>query len=242
MIRTDLLSVYMVHKWVHAHAPDCAPEWPSELVADIPQPARDFAHDFQAAYGYFDAFYVAQTLIARTAIQIWKLQNVAILGGGRPHPFSPAPEDVAYFTDGHPEVVAEAERAGYNVLQFDVRDGDFSALRGVENVIATGLFHFVPDTALRNLMAQFAQVGVQRVVANNLRSDADPRLFALAEDRLGVPFYGRSIADMERVVSPDWCLTAAYSLGEFARQFQGEIGAHVAAQPNSTNVFLLERA
>lgn len=214
-IRSDLIGAWILREWLVANLPDLAADWPLE----VSEPLKGFTQRVKALFPPIEYVFVGQSPIARTAIERWNLTQVAYLGAGTPTPFSPRPDQLLYYTDANPGVIAEAQRAGYNALQVDVRNpNDLTQLKGVSTLIATGLVHFLPDPGVTGVFAMLARAGFRRLIFNhsrgfNERDEAAP----IEWGKLGFQLYSREPDQLALLLPPPWKFTEVIPVTEFYR-------------------------
>lgn len=236
---TDLVSMVMIQEWLRENAPTYLDGWSKQMPAVIPDEIRAAVDTLKVASPQMGATFLSQTCIAKVAIEQWNLQDVAMLGAGRPHIFSPAPDQVKYYTDQIPEVLAAAEADGYQTVQVDAGNpADLEKLRGAKTAIGTGLFHFFPDEAIVGLFQGVAQVGVEIVVFNHADPAAGRGHFDASAQH--VRLYPRSQEQLEQLLSPEWKLTKSLSLSDFIASY-GELGQKLKNQPHMSNVYMAVR-
>src|SRR5688572_20377832 len=115
-MRSDLIAAGMVHHWLEGHAPDLLERWDFEQTDDL----QTFIGRILGGFPGLDAQFAGQSSTAAIAIDLWKLRRVALFGAGLPTPLSPAPSQIAYYTDMNPTVVDEAAASGYAARRIDV--------------------------------------------------------------------------------------------------------------------------
>jgi hypothetical protein len=241
-MRSDYLSIYLMRQWLERRGLLEKVDWPDALTADVPDRVKLAAQKLNEASGdTIDSLFMAQGLLARVAIEKWGLENVAILGGGRPQPFSPSPDQVLYYTDIDEDVLAEAHAEGYNTVKVDAREpDDFEHLEGAETIVATGLFHFLSDEAIQTLLNLVGQMGFTHAVFNNTDPAIDPRLYEIGKRDLGLTMYPRTIEDIRQILPDDWQLEQAMPMSEFAKHVD-YVGPKIEEQPQMVNVFMATR-
>jgi hypothetical protein len=157
-----------------------------------------------STFSFIGAQFTGQAAIAATAIDHWRLRDVAMLGAGYPTPLTPKPSQVLYYTDSHPEVEKEATRLGYNTCKVDVTQlDDLKQLKGASTAIATGLYHLLSDTAVQQMMQNFTESGFRTVVFNQINPDV-PDALVQNWTRMGFTVYKRRPADISALMQPDW--------------------------------------
>ena len=237
-MRSDLIASGMVRNWLSEAAP--------EMVADWAFPHDEELEVFLArvigAFPYIPAQFASQGALARTAIEMWHLQRVALVGGGNPTPLTPKPEQVMYYTDLNPAVVTEVGTLGYNTCVADVKKlDDLKALEGADTAIATGLFHFLEDDAAIQVIENFAHAGFRTLVFNNMDENVDEALKA-NWGRMGFKLIARSADDMKAIVPPGWRIKHLLASSEFYKHgSHSNLGAKFAAMDNIYYICMLIR-
>jgi hypothetical protein len=236
-MRTDLISATLVHDWLSANAPDLARQWPLEPGDEV----LAFTARVKTMLDNLEGQFAMQNALARAAIETWSLDNVALLAGGTPTPLSPRPEQLAYYTDANPDVLAEAERLGYRTMQVNVKNPEeLKLLHGVETVIGTGLFHFLKDPEVSAVLEHMADAGFSHVVFNNADAAVDPDLIA-QWSKLGATLYPRSIDAMVALLPDRWVLEGADGAAELVKTLDA-VGPILGREFSLSNVFLISRA
>jgi len=236
-MRTDLVSAWMIHGWLQQNAPDIA--W--QLTVD--DQVKGVVGHFTGLMPDAPLAVTGQHLLARTVINAWNLTNVALLGGGTPSPLSPRPEQLVYYTDGNPEVVAEAVSAGYNAVQVNVTSADdMKKVAGATTAIATGLFHFLPDAAAIMVFNNLSGAGLQMVVFNhgNLGGGEGGASVREQYSKLGVNLFPRSRDQVEALIPSDWRVERFHPQAEVLED-EPLIARHLAGAENVTDVYLVVR-
>ncbi len=193
--------------------PQLASEWPLTVSDTI----KGFADRINQIIPYVGAGFIAQTAIAKRAIELWNLEDVALLGGGTPTPLAPTPNQIRYYTDSNVAVVAEATAAGYSARQVDVRNPqDLAQIADAQTIIATGLLHLLDDDAVRNLCALLARTGFQALVFNNaVALEGAARDLPDQWAKLGIHMHTRSADEIEALLRDSWHLEQVYGVPEF---------------------------
>lgn len=207
-----------MREWMEEHAPQFVASWPLQVDDRV----IGFSEKVKAALPLLNLIFAVQAPIAARAITRWNLQDVLLLGGGTPTPFSPTAQQVLYYTDANPVVIEEADQAGYKTALVDIRNPqDFQQVRGVRSVVATGLFHFLEDDAARGVLGMFRALGYQTFVFNNMRyvgEEEHAPLGILDEwTKMGFRLHPRTVADMEDLVAGIWNLEEVCSIVELYR-------------------------
>ncbi len=236
-MRTDLVTAWMIHGWLQKHAPDII--WPLTVDDQV----KGVAGHFTGLMPDAPLAVTGQHLLARTVIKAWNLTNVALLGGGTPSPLSPRPEQLVYYTDGNPEVVAEAAQAGYNAVQVNVTNADdVKKVTGATTAIATGLFHFLPEPAAQMVFNNLAGAGIRALVFNhgNLGGGEGGANVREQYSKLGVNLFPRSRDQVEALIPAEWRMERFQPQAE-TLQDEPIIGPYVAAGENVTDVYQVVR-
>lgn len=237
-MRSDLIASGMVREWLSEAAPEMLSDWPFPHDEEL----NTFLTRVKTAFPYIPAQFASQGALAKTAIELWSLKQVALMGGGAPTPLTPKPEQVMYYTDLNPAVVAEVGELGYNTRVADVKNLDhLKQLEGAEVAIATGLFHFLEDEAARQVIDGFAQANFHTFVFNNMDENVSEDLKA-NWSRMGFKLISRSAADMHAIVPPGWRIKHVLPSSEFYRHgVHTPLGAKFAAMDNIYYVCMLVR-
>jgi hypothetical protein len=234
-MRTDLIAVWLVKQWLMEHAPDIGTAWEMDVEDNV----KGFAARVKDLYEHMDAVFASQSAIASTAIDLWSLENVVIFGGGRPTPLTATPDQVLYYTDANPEVVAEAAALGYDTMVVDVNNIDhLSSMEGATTGIATGLFHFLNDDQVQDLLLNLAETGIHTVAFNNVDPLAGEELMD-QWTKAGNQMYARTLDDMPKVLPDGWQTVEAYPFTKFIINNR-QLGEELAAQPGIYNVYLIQ--
>ncbi len=236
---TDLVSMTMIQEWLRDNAPEYLDGWSTQMPPVIPDEIKAAVATLQTASPQMGATFLSQTCIAKAAIEKWDLTEVAMLGAGRPHIFSPSPNQVKFYTDQVPEVLEAAQADGYQTVQVDAgKPTDLEKLQGAKTVIGTGLFHFFPDEAIAGLFRGLAQIGVEAVVFNHADPAAGRGHFDASAAH--VRLYPRSQDDLQAVLPEGWTLEKTISLADFIADY-GDLGAKLKNQPHMSNVYMAVR-
>lgn len=210
-MRSDLIAANMIRHWLLANAPHLLDGWAFQGDAEL----DGFVARVKAIYDDIEAQFAGQVAVAQTAIELWNLKNVAVLGGGAPTPLSPRSDQVRYFTDKSEDAVAESTRAGYNAKCVDVMNvDDLRTLTGADTAVATGLLHFLPREAAPQVFIGLAEAGFKRLAFNHM----DSRISSDILDnwsKLGYTFYPRSPEEVGELLAPGWHLEHALSIHDF---------------------------
>src|SRR5258705_12597596 len=119
-MRSDLIAAGMIQRWLLTNAPELLDGWGFECPEDL----ASFLERANSIMPGIDAQFTSQAAVARTAIELWNLKDVVLLGGGMPTPLTPKPEQILYYTDLSPEVVSKVREMGYNTRAADVTNVD----------------------------------------------------------------------------------------------------------------------
>ena len=234
--RTDLIAAWLVKQWLQQHAPDVAANW----TLEVDEAVKQFAARVKGMYQDMDAVFASQTALAATAIRLWNLQEVVLLGGGAPTPLSPKPEQIRLFTDVNPAVLEDAKAAGYPTAQVDVHHpDDLTRLAGAKSAIATGLFHFLPNEGIQKVLNNIASVGIHTVVFNNVAPTAKPLMDQWT--KLGFQMYARTIEEMKAIIPPGWELQEYQYQADFIKHHP-LLGEKLAQQQSLYHVYLVTHA
>jgi hypothetical protein len=235
-MRSDLIAAAMIRTWLDNNAPHMINGWDFQMTDDL----AGFVTRLKTLMSDIDAQFVAQAAIARTAIEHWKIEHVAVLGGGMPTPLAPRPEQVRYFTDSHPEVVAEVQQMGYPAVQVDVRDPQqLKQLDGAQVAIATGLFHFLNDETVTGLLTALLDSPFQQIIFNNMNRNVTD---VVLENwtRLGYTLYRRNPEEMNALLPPDWRMASATSVPEFLSH-NPDLGVELSRLNNWNDIYRITR-
>jgi hypothetical protein len=232
-MRSDLIAAGMVHHWLHIHASSLTDGWALPIDDEL----QGFITRILTAFPDIDAQFVGQSAIAATAIDLWNLPSVAVVGGGMPTPLSPPPHKVMYWTDINPQVVDEVHHLGYNTRGVDVKNAaDIAQLSGIETIVATGLFHFLDDEGLVQVMQNFAQPGIRTLVFNNMNQNVDDALLQ-NWTKLGFKLYRRSSNEVKALSSKEWHIQAVLTVREFYRHHK-QLASELSSLPDINNIYL----
>ncbi len=210
-MRSDLIAANMIRHWLLNNAPELLDGWAFRGGPEL----DGFVAKIKTIDPDIDAQFASQGAIARTAIELWDLKDVAVLGGGSPTPLSPLPEQVRYFTDLSPEAVAESAEIGYPTACVDVKSvNDLKKLTGATTAVSTGLFHFLPAEAARLVLENLGQAGFKRLAFNCMDISVGDDLLS-NWSKLGYILYPRSIEDVREFLPPDWHLEKAMNAHDF---------------------------
>jgi hypothetical protein len=235
-MRSDLIAAAMVRKWLSANAPSLIQNWLFEGDAEL----DGFIERVTGLFPDIDAQFASQGAVAKTAIELWKMHHVALLGGGSPTPLTPRPDQLMYYTDLSAEVVAEVAQAGYNTRVVDVKNvDDLKQLTGATGAIATGLFHFLDEDAAREMLNNLVTAGFQTVIFNNMGTNVSPELQA-NWTKLGYRMFARTPADVAELLSGQWKLDQALTMPQFF-QHNHEIGPKLVIMDNIYYIYKLVR-
>jgi hypothetical protein len=175
--------------------------------------------------------FTSQNLLAKTAIEMWNLEDVALLAGGAPTPLTPHPSQLLYYTDGNAEAVEEARAAGYNAFHVNVTDsGGIAQLAGAKNAIATGLFHFLPDEVMISVFNTLDQCGFQSVSFSHGTPEAAGGLIHQYE-ALGIRIFLRDWEQTQALLPAGWQIDYRARGDDYIRN-AGQIGAKLADTPS----------
>ncbi len=236
-MRSDHISAWLLKQWMQSHAPHLIDGWDFD-----PEPViKEMAAKVDAVIPAAGAGFTSQNVLARTAIERWGLQDVALVGGGMPTPLSPTPQQVALYTDASEAVIADAAALGYNALKVDVSSAeDVAKLRGARTVIATGLIHFLPDEAITTLFERLDTAGVTTVFFNTGNRTMTAELTALYA-KLGYKLNWRDPEEIADLLPAGWAVTEVHNAVDVLALIP-EIGPLLADQPPHNNFYRVERA
>jgi hypothetical protein len=179
--------------------------------------------------------FVCQNILAKTAIEMWNLKEVALLAGGAPTPLTPRPDQLLYYSDGNPEPVEEARAAGYNARHVNVLDSSIEQLSGARSAIATGLFHFLQDEAASGVFARLDQQGFQTIAFSHATPEADQDAVRQYEN-LGIRMFMRDQGQIQALLPRNWQIDYCERSSDYARH-AGEIGANLEDTPRMVDFY-----
>ena len=230
-MRTDLITAFAIHQWLQEVEPDLAAQWPLEVdnqIKGIVQQVQNFVPDFAPQIA-------AQHAVAKTVIEHWGLTDVALFSGGTPSPLSPDPDQLRFYSDISPEVVAEAAAAGYKAKQVDVtKVDDLKKLDGATTAIATGLVLFLPDPAIKKLFNNLEDADFDTFVFNQVRAGEAGGAADLYA-KMGITLYTRDRSDIESLIPEGWSFEMIQPMSDLLRQ--APLGAHFAGLVNRADVY-----
>ncbi len=227
-MRTDLIAAWLVYQWLLANAPDVAARW---VNFDVSDDIKAFSARVKGMYEHMDSAFASQSVLGRTAIAHFGLQDVAILGGGAPTVLSAAPDDVLYWSDIDEGVLTEAQAVGYDTVHVDARDpSTYHNLKPAKSAIGTGLFHFMTDDDVRAIFNSLQAVGITTVVFNNVDPVAGKELMD-QWNKLGYTLYARTPDTVLPLLPEGWQLTDTLAADTFSR-LAPDIGEALTKQPN----------
>ena len=231
-MRTDHVTALLIKKWLQDNAPDLANSWNLEVDAQI----MPFATKIETLLPQIGLIFTSQNILAKIAIEMWDLKEVALLAGGAPTPLSPRPSQLLYYTDGNAEAVEEARSAGYNALQVNVTDSSqIQQLIGAKTAIATGLFHFLPDEAARTVFSAVDQHGFHTIVFSHGTPEADQEAIRQYEN-LGIRMFMRTLEQTQALFPPGWKIDYQERVVDYMR-YGGELGAKLADAPHMMDIY-----
>lgn len=234
--RTDLIAAWLVKQWLERNAPEIAATW----TLQVDEPVKRFAAKVKGMYDDMDAVFASQSALAATAIELWKLEEVVLLGGGTPTPLSAKPSQIRLYTDVNPAVLDDVKAAGYPTAQVDVhKKEDLTQLTGAKSAIATGLFHFLTDEGIQNVLNNLAEVGIQTAVFNNVTPTAKPLMDQWT--KLGFQMYSRTIDEMKAIIPAGWKLEEYQYQANFIKHHP-LLGEKLAQQQSLYHVYRVVRA
>lgn len=235
-MRTDLIAAWLVYQWLQMNAPEVAAAWGD---FDVDDDVKAFAARVKGMYAQMDAVFASQSVLGRTAIDHYGLEDVAILGGGAPTILSAAPEDVMYWSDIDENVLNEAQAAGYSTVRVDARDpSTYASLKPAKSAIGTGLFHFMDDDDVRAIFTSLQDAGITTIVFNNV----DPVTAQELMDQwtnMGNTMYARTRDEMAALLPDGWQIADVKGLDTFAA-LAPDIGEPLAQQASLYNVYRAE--
>ncbi|MEZ4671172.1 MAG: hypothetical protein R3E39_24975 [Anaerolineae bacterium] len=235
-MRSDLIAAGMIHRWLSANAPELIDGWAFECPDDL----NVFLERANTIMPGIDAQFTSQGSVARTAIELWDLKDVVLLGGGMPTPLTPKPEQVRYYTDLSHEVVNEVGQMGYNTQVADVKKvDDLKALGGAQAAVATGLFHFLEDDAVGLVLDNLAQAGFHTLVFNNMGTNI-PEDLIVNWTKLGYKLIAREPEDVPRTLRSGWRVQDALTMPRFFASNQ-QLGPKLVQLDNIYYIYRLVR-
>ena len=235
-MRTDLITAWYIYEWVEQNFPDIAADWSFEIEDQIKAMAGKVNEMVPGARETA----VGQHMVPRIVIDQWSLTDITLFAGGTPTPLSPAPRHVSYFTDANEEAVAEAEKAGYRSRKVDITQlDDLKHLNGSTTGIATGLFHFLPDAAVRQVFANLAEAGYQQMVLTQGTPVAGTEVIDQYK-KLGANLHLRYAEQLQAVIPDDWQVEQADPLETVIRN-DPDLGSHLTNLPKLLDVFRVVR-
>ncbi len=224
-MRTDHVTAWLIKEWLQDHAPDLASAWGLQPDAQV----IGFAKKLETIIPQVRLIFVCQNILARTAIEMWDLKDVALLAGGAPTPLTPRPYQLRYYTDANPEAVEEARTAGYNARHVNVLDNSIEQLVGVKSAVATGLFHFLPDEATSNVFYALDQRGIETIAFSHATPEATPEAVRQYEN-LGIRMFMRDSQQLQALLPSGWQIDYCEPSGDYMRH-AGELGAKLTETP-----------
>jgi hypothetical protein len=235
-MRSDLIAAGMVRSWLDANAPHMTEDWSLEITEDI----QGFIDRIKMLVADIDAQFVTQAAVPRTAITLWNLSDVAVLGGGTPNPFSPRADEVLYYTDINPLVVEEVGALGYPTRQVDVRNlDDLKTLNGAKAGLAVGLFHFLDNIAAQQTLTNLLNAGFERIVFNNMNLNVSDELLE-NWGKLGFVLHRREPDDIRAILPDGWKLQHAISISDFLVH-NPDLGDKLSQLTDLHYIYLLEK-
>ncbi len=235
-MRSDHISAWLVKLWLTQQAPHLLDGWDFEPEPMVKAMVEKIIQLIPSAPEGF----TSQNVLARTAIELWDLQQVVLLGGGMPTPLSPRPEQIIYYTDTSDGVLADAAQLGYKTLKVDVTSSaDLQQLRDARTVIATGLVHFLPDAAVTALFDRLAEVGMETVIFNHGNRNVTPEVIE-PYNKLGFKLNFRSPDEIMALLPPEWQIAEVQHVPDVVAQ-AAEIGSLLADQPPMNDFYRVTR-
>ncbi len=236
-MRSDLIIAGAVWYWLSEHAPHLIEDWDFQPDEEL----KAFVSRILSTFGFIGAQFTGQSATAATAIEQWNLRDIALLGGGYPTPLAPTPDQILYYTDINPEVGAEAARLGYNPCKVDVMQvDDLKQLKGASTAIATGLFHFLSDAAVQQVMRNFAEAGFRTLVFNHINPDV-PDALIQNWTRMGFTVYKRTVEEVTTLMPDEWQIEAAPTARDLLIH-HSTLGSKFAQLEELSNIYLARRA
>lgn len=239
-MRTDLVTAVLIHEWLTKHMPELVESWHLEVDEQVERMVQVVKSTLDGVHSIL----VAQNLIAKLVIDEWGFHDMAVLAGGTPTPLSPKPEDIRYWTDTNPIVVAEAASAGYNALHVDVMNVEhLKMLQGVSVVVATGLLHFMPDAAVALPFKGLAEAGISTFIftQGNLNVGAEFSATVVEYKKLGVDLFLRSPEQVQQIIPPDWHVEQVSTAPEALKKLSFMDG-HISSMPQWIDVYKVIRS
>lgn len=235
-MRTDHISAYVVKTWLDEHTPHLSSDWNLSVGDDV----KGFISKLLEIAPFAPPMFVIQNATAKIAIERWHLREVALLAGGTPTPLTPLPEQLMFFTDANPEAVEEARAVGYNTLRVDVRNPeDLKQLVGAKVLIATGLFHFLPDPAVAAMLNAFSALGFETVILTHATPDIGEEPVEMYA-KLGARMYPRFVHQMQMLLPDQWCIENSLPVSRFVASFH-DLAKHMENVANFGDVYRLRR-
>lgn len=235
-MRSDLIAAGMIHRWLSAHAPDLIDGWGFVRTDEL----NGFLERVNGIMPGIDAQFASQGAVARTAIELWGLKDVVLLGGGMPTPLTPKPEQIRYYTDLSPEVMNEVSHMGFNTRVADVKKvDDLKTLTGAQTALATGLFHFLDDEAASQVLTNLAEAGFHTLVFNNMGTNV-PEDLLVNWTKLGYKLIARAPEDVPRILRSGWRIVDSLTMPQFFQHNQ-QIGPKLIQLDSIYHVFRLVR-
>ena len=235
-MRSDLIAAGMIHRWLSANASELLDGWGFERSEEL----DGFLERVNGIMPGIDAQFTSQGAVARTAIELWNLQDVVLLGGGMPTPLTPKPPQILYYTDLSPEVVNEVGQMGYNTRVADVKNiEDLKNLTTARTALATGLFHFLDDETAGLVLDNLAEAGFHTLVFNNMGTNI-PEDLIVNWTKLGYKLIARAPEDVPRILRSGWRMNDILTMPEFFRHNQ-QIGPKLMELSSIYHVYRLVR-
>jgi hypothetical protein len=236
-MRSDLIIAGAVWYWLSEHAPHLVENWDFQPDDEL----KAFVTRILSTFGFIGAQFTGQSAIAATAIQQWNLRDIALLGGGYPTPLTPTPDQILYYTDINPQVSAEVAQLGYNTCKVDVTQvDDLKQLKGASTAIATGLFHFLSDAAMQQVMRNFAEAGLRTVVINHINPGV-PDALIQNWTRMGFTVYKRRPDEVTALMPEDWQIEAAQTARDLLIHHPA-LGQKFAQLEELSDIYLVRRS
>ncbi len=235
-MRSDLIIAGVVWYWLSEHAPHLIENWEFEPDDEL----KAFVTRILSTFSFIGAQFTSQSALAATAIHQWNLRDIALLGGGYPTPLTPKPAQILYYTDINPEVGEEVARLGYNACKVDVMQvDDVKQLKGASTAIATGLFHFLSDTAVQQVMQNFTEADFRTVVLNHINPGV-PDALIQNWTRMGFTVYKRHREEVTALMPQEWQIEAALTARDLMIHHPA-LGSKFSQLEELSDIYLVRR-
>jgi hypothetical protein len=240
-MRTDLVTAMLMHQWLEEHMPEKAANW----HLDVDDQIKKMVEMIKNTISGIKPATAAQNLVAKASIEKWDLRDVVVFGGGTPTPLSPKPNQVRYWTDTNPTVVAEATEAGYNAIQVDIMNAEhLRQLHGATSAVASGLIHFVPDAAVPRLLNGLVDTEIRVFVFNHGNPSVSAQYATSVEkeyQKLGINMFMRTQEQVQSLLPKPWRIEEVLSVPELL-PILAEMNGHLDGVPGYIDVYRLVRS